>query len=256
MLTISHLVFLSYYFPMARKLESPDHKRIPEPDIKVHPWRICVYGEYPRKTHPLKIDPSKKNPAGITTRHFNCAKNPDYKDVLYPHEIQLIEEMHFASLSGPPKAYDFGKHSIGNSYDSLIRGWTKYWNEVLKPSELLDPNIVKTLIFTESTFRLKLLYKGARGLMQLRPTSVKALKNYKGELKDHFVILTRDDLFDPNLSICGGIRWLFHKKRLREAKLKRTVSWIEAVAEYKGRPMNSEEMKKFNEKLAEIKAAK
>jgi hypothetical protein len=92
--------------------------------------------------------------------------------------------------------------------------------------------------------------------MQLVPTAVKALKNYKGELHDHFVILTRNDLFDPNLNICGGIRWLFHKKKLREIRIKRPVSWVEAVAEYKGRPMDSKEVRIFSEKLAEIKAAK
>lgn len=240
---------------MPRKRENPDHQRIPEPDIKVHPWRICVYGEYPRKTHPLKVEPSKKNPDGITTRHYHCAKNPDYKDVLYPHEIEFIAETYFASLSGPPKAYAF-KRPNGNEYDPFIRGWVRYWNDVLKPLETLDTDIIKTLIFTESTFKSKSLNKTARGLMQLRPTSVKALKNYKGELKDHFVILTRDELFDPNLNVCGGIRWLFHKKKLREVRLKRAVSWIEAVAEYKGRPMTHKDVEIFKKKLAELKAAK
>lgn len=92
--------------------------------------------------------------------------------------------------------------------------------------------------------------------MQLVPTAVKALKDYKGEIHDHFVVLTRNDLFVPNLNICGGIRWLFHKKRLREIRLKRPISWIEAVAEYKGRDMDHKEVQIFKERLAEIKAAK
>ena len=240
---------------MPRKLQNPDHKRIPVPDIKVHPWRICVYGEYPRKTHQLKVEPSKKNPNGVTTRHYHCAKNPDYKDVLYPHEIEMIADTYFTSLSGAPKAYAF-KRSNGNEYNSCIRGWGQYWNDVLKPSETLDCDIIKALIFTESTFKPEALNGSARGLMQLRPTSVRALKNYKGELKDHFVILTRNELFDSNLNICGGIRWLFHKKKLREVRLRRTVSWIEAVAEYKGRAMTHKDVEIFNEKLAELKAAK
>jgi hypothetical protein len=217
---------------MSRKPENPGHKRQPLPDIEVHPWRLCPYGEHSRDTHPLHVKPSKKNPDGITTRHYTCVKNPDYKDALYPHEIEQIAETHFASLTGPPKAYSF-KRPNGNSYDSLIRGWTRYWNEVLKPTEALDPDLVKALIFTESSFRAKLHYRTARGLMQILSTSVKALKNYKGELYDHFVILTRNDLFDPNLNICGGIRWFFHKKKLREIRLKRPVSWLEAVAKIK-----------------------
>ena len=92
--------------------------------------------------------------------------------------------------------------------------------------------------------------------MQLLPLSVKTLKNYKGELKDHFVILTRDTLFDPNLCICGGIRWLFNKKRLKESRLKRQISWPEAVAAYKSVGMKDNLMKTFNENLAKIKASK
>jgi hypothetical protein len=240
---------------MPRKSENPDHKRQPLPDVDVHPWRLCPYGEHSRETHPLHVPPSKKNPKGITTRHYHCVKNPDYKDALYPHEIEQIAETHFASLTGPPKAYSF-KRPNGNSYDSFIRGWTRYWNEVLTPTEALDPDFVKALIFTESRFIVKTVNRTACGLMQLVPTAVKALKNYKGELHDHFVILTRNDLFDPNLNICGGIRWLFHKKRLREAKIKRPISWIEAVAEYKGRDMDHREVQIFKERLAEIKAAK
>jgi hypothetical protein len=234
---------------MPRKNENPDHKRIPEPNIKVHPWRICVYGEYPRKTHPLRRGEK------ITTRHFHCAKNPDYKDVLYPHEVEFIAETYFSALSGAPKPYNFGNKN-GNSYDSLIRGWTQYWNEVLVPNEPLDPDIVKTLIFTESSFSPTAHLKVARGLMQILPLSVKILKNYKGELKDHFVVLTRNDLFDPNLNICSGVRWLFNKKRLKESRLKRQISWIEAVAAYKSVNMENDLMKKFNENFAKIKASK
>jgi hypothetical protein len=240
---------------MSRKPENPDHKRQPLPDIEVHPWRLCPYGEHSRDTHPLHVPPSKKNPSGITTRHYTCVKNLDYKDALYPHEIEQIAETHFDSLTGPPKPYKF-KRPNGNSYDSFIRGWTRYWNEVLKPTEALDPDFVKALIYTESTFVVKKVNRTARGLMQLVPTAVKALKNYKGELHDHFVILTRNDLFDPCLNICGGIRWLFHKKKLREGKMKRSISWLEAIAAYKGRPMDSKEMRIFKESLEEIKAAK
>ena len=127
---------------MSRKPQNPGHKRIPEPNIKVHPWRICIYGESPRETHPLGIRPSKKHPDGITTRHFNCEKNPDYKDVLYPHEIEYITETYFSSLSGAPKPYDFGNEN-GNSYDSLIRDGLNIGMKFLSQPNLLIPILLK-----------------------------------------------------------------------------------------------------------------
>jgi hypothetical protein len=37
----------------------------------------------------------------------------------------------------------------------------------------------------------------------------------------------------PNINICAGTRWLFHKKKLASVKLKREATWIETAAEYK-----------------------
>ena len=39
-----------------------------------------------------------------------------------------------------------------NDYDQLITGWVKYWNEVLKTKIPLDPNFVKALMASESSF--------------------------------------------------------------------------------------------------------
>lgn len=62
----------------------------------------------------------------------------------------LIADNYFSSLAGPPTA---GKLPYENSdrYDMLIRGWTRYWNDVLQPRDLLDPDLVKALIGTESS---------------------------------------------------------------------------------------------------------
>ena len=35
-------------------------------------------------------------------------------------------------------------------------------------------------------------------------------------------------------SICAGIRWLFRKKAIASELLKRTATWEEAIAEFKG----------------------
>ena len=46
--------------------------------------------------------------------------------------------------------------------------------------------------------------------------------------------MTGNDRFDPNLSICAGIRWLFQKRVMASHRLGHKASWDEAVEEYKG----------------------
>lgn len=68
------------------------------------------------------------------------------------------------------------------------------------------------------------------------------------ELKDHFIHLTENDMEDPNLSICAGVRWLFRKKELAEKKFNKTISWREAVAKYKSSAVDDKKlMGKFDE---------
>lgn len=59
------------------------------------------------------------------------------------------------------------------------------------------------------------------------------LEDEEGELKDHLINIDQDEIFDPNLNIAAGIRWLFHKRRLASVKLGRQATWEGAVAEYK-----------------------
>jgi len=59
------------------------------------------------------------------------------------------------------------------------------------------------------------------------------LADEKGELKDHLINLTREDLYDPNLSVCAAIRWLFYKRDRASAKLDRSATWEEGILEYK-----------------------
>lgn len=70
--------------------------------------------------------------------------------------------------------------------------------------------------------------------MQITNKTRKILGNEKGELKDHFLTLTREDLKDPSNNICAGIRWLFRKKAIASDLLKRNATWEEAIAEFKG----------------------
>lgn len=66
-----------------------------------------------------------------------------------------------------------------------------------------------------------------------------------------------NDMKDPNLSVCAGTRWLFRKKQILEARLKRPVSWRDTVAEYKAiSPDEKILMPKFDEYYRKLKGAK
>lgn len=197
---------------------------------KVHPWRFCPTGQHWVRDH----DRSNTR-HGV---HGYCRHSRSGKDEIQELEMDEIASKFFNKLEGPPCSKALG-FSQGNKFDDLIRGWTRYWNEVLQPPEALDPNLVKVVISTESSFRARSENPGnrrigkARGLMQITEESWKILKDVDGELKNHFVVLDQNDLYKANQNICAGIRWLFRKKETASAKLNRQASWIETVAEYK-----------------------
>ena len=237
-------------------------KKTSSKEKKVHPWRLCPLGQYWVRTHPMHVPPSKKNPAGsVTSRKGHCAKNPTRKDQLYPDEILEITTKHFPKVRKLPCSIDL-KFLNGSSYDLFIAGWTQYWNEVLKPEISLDPNLIKALISSESGFDPEILANkkdsnSARGLMQITNATRKIRGNRKGELREHYITVTKEDLNNPNINICTGIRWLFHKQKLASARLRRNASWEEAVFEYKGGRSTSssranELMDKFREYLLKL----
>lgn len=191
----------------------------------------------------MKVPISNKNPDGLTTRKEHCALNPRrnmmvISDYIEPDEIDYIAEKYFGSLKGSPTEDNLG-FKDGNKYDHFIRGWTKYWNDIFKPTVPLDPNLVKALIGSESSFNANPTTQNAgvagkaRGLIQLTDQAVKALSVPNNEIKNYYVKISREDTANPNRSIAAGIRWLFHKKRLASGKLKREATWEEGIAEYK-----------------------
>lgn len=235
----------------------------PEPPIeKIHPWRACGIGQHWVRTHPLSVGVSDKYPEGKTPRNGHCADNPvrtatilvrnkktrklipkdvehpPPRDLLTPHEIHLISNTYFTDLQGPPAA---GKLPLknGDQYDAFIRGWTRYWNDVLKPVDPLDPDLIKALMASESRFISNPEPQNAgasgmaRGSMQVTDKAVKDLGS-SNELDPHFIRVTQADMNDPDIAICAGIRWLFLSRQRASNKLKREATWREAIAEYKG----------------------
>ena len=238
----------------------------PTPNADVHPWRVCPYGQHQVIEHPRHNPPSKTHPAGSTSNvHWHCAHNPSGKDQLYPDEIQKIADHHFSNLKKKPCPLALGFKN-GGKYDDLIAGWTQYWNDILKSSDPLDPNLVKALIATESRFIPNLLadkkkQNSARGLMQITNGTRKILDDPKGEIKDHYITATREELNDPSVNICAGIRWLFRKRAWASNDLGHEASWEEAIAAYKGTSVVTEErakelMNRFREKYEALKKCK
>ena len=239
------------------------------PENKKHPWRICPIGEHWVVTHPRNLPQGP----GTTEVEGHCRLNPSKRDRMRAEEIFAIAKRFFSKkLKEMPSSDDLGyPHNKGNPYDHLIAGWTQYWNDIFLPDIRLDPNLVKALIGSESSFRLKPPAQKAgaagiaRGLLQITDQAIQVLKDDKSvEIQDHLLELSRADANDPEIQICAGIRWLFHKRKLASNRLKREATWDEAVAEYKAYlpkilkkdPAADLKMKPFRDDYVRLKSGK
>ncbi len=184
------------------------------------------------RQHPRRVPVSKKNPSGrtIVDRHLRhiegqyldlklideIFKNYDKKKILYPEKGKLL-------LPDEDK------------YDDYIATWVDYFNKKLNLKTPLDPDMIKALIASESTFKPNAVNKKATGLTQITTGTLKILQDLGGETKDFvFKDIRRKDLVDPNVSVATGVRWLAYKKQYAEKILKRSVTSDEVIQVYKG----------------------
>ena len=222
------------YLPQIKKEKTifwqPDEKQL-------HPWRACPYGQHWVIRHP-------RYPVGRQLQDVDghCRKNPSGKDRLTGDEIELISNLSpFKDSKNLPLPYT-GKTKIKNAedYDILIAGWCTYWNDIFKLDILIEPNFIKALMESESTFKPKAFAKNkkaigiARGLIQITEATLRILKDRKGEIKDHYIDIDKEELFTPSKNICASIRWLFRKREILQKRLGRSPTWPEVVVEYKG----------------------
>jgi hypothetical protein len=227
---------ISKIVPSSRVFKIPffDSKNV---ETKSHHWRLCPIGEHWVRRHPKQLNSGK-----ITDHDGHCRENKKSKlDFFHADELLMIAQAHFESLNSDLEAMpvpDSLGFPNGNKYDLLIAGWTKFWNEVLKPKDPLDPDFVKALIATESSFNLvkdQSSHDGlARGLIQITESTRKILQDLKGELKNHHIELSIDESREPVTNIGAGIRWLHYKKLYAKRILKREATWEDAVIFYKG----------------------
>ncbi|MBK8202077.1 MAG: transglycosylase SLT domain-containing protein [Bdellovibrionales bacterium] len=101
---------------------------------------------------------------------------------------------------------------------------------------MLEPNVVKALIASESDFKVDPPRNlKATGIAQITPETLKALQDPAGEVKDFiFKNIRKKDLKNPDVAIPMAVRWLSRKKRLAEGKLGAAASAEEIILEYKG----------------------
>lgn len=218
---------------------------------KAHRWRRCPIGKHFVREHLEHIPPSKAHPDGIIiTRHEHCADNPSHKDELSYDEIQYITETYFSDLKGLPTANALLElFPKSDHYDAEIRGWTQYWNDIFKPSDPLNPNLVKALIATESSFEIDPEgTTGVYGLTQIKEDTLGYLSDVKGELKNYLIRISVDQLLNPSANICSAVRWLFRKKEIASSRLGREATWFEAAEDYKSILKKRLEGKKYNPK--------
>jgi len=186
------------------------------------------------KEHLRKVPVSKKNPAGMTIvdKHprrlkgtyldakeiDETFKNYYKKKIVYPSSNKLVKD-----------------YPDSDKYDDLIAVWTDYFNNKFPSESLLDPDVVKALIGSESDFRLDPFNPLAIGIAQITKETFKALQDPKGEVKEFiFTKFAQKDLKEPIYAIPMAIRWLFRKKRLARGKLGREPNSEEIILEYKG----------------------
>lgn len=222
-------------------------------DRKNHPWRECPLGEHWVKEHERKVEKSQKNPEGITIVDGHCRKNPSHHEIFVADELHKIAGRHFKNLKALPKA-DNLDNPHGNDFDELIGGWTQFWNDVFNPKDLLDPNLVKALIASESSFNTSVSAHSKIGQAKgLTEQTRKILADQKDELKDYLITLSENEIFEPNLNLAAGIRWLFQKKYLTSHRLKREATWMESIAEYKGILSQLGKVKDADDIMARVK---
>ncbi len=194
------------------------------------------------REHPMHVPVSKKNPTGITIRdrHLRRLKGT-YLDA---SEIEAIfENYNRKNIIYPAKE----KLSQTNSdkYDEIIAVWCDYFNKKFNANPLLDPNVVKALIASESDFlEDPPRNPKATGIAQITPETQRIVQDPEGEVKDFiFKDIRKKDLKNPAIAIPIAIRWLSRKKRLAEGKLGRTVDAEEIILEYKGLLKSKSEFK-------------
>lgn len=208
--------------------------------------------------HPRHVPVSPKNPDGVTIvdQHLRRLKGT-YLD---PEEINSIFKNYDRNGLIYPSSGKLSIYKNSDKYNEIIAVWTDYFNKKFKADPILDPDIVKALIASESGFRADPPEnKKAFGISQITPSTLKILQDPNGEAKEFiFKKIRQKDLKDPDIAIPMSIRWLFRKRATAMNQLKRVPDHEELILEYKGLLKSNSEYKtnalnKYRDAYAKLK---
>lgn len=187
------------------------------------------------REHVLKVPVSSKNPEGKTIRDshtrrqpgtdldregiFNLYRSYDLKGLIYPTAKRLLKE-----------------YKNSDDYDELIAVWIDFFNKKLGADVPLDPDLVKALIASESSFRHDpSSNRIAFGITQITKQTLRVIQDPRGEAKEFiFKGIRQKDLKEPNVAIALAVRWLYRKQYTAKSKLGRMPSHEEVILDYKG----------------------
>ncbi|MGB0454516.1 MAG: transglycosylase SLT domain-containing protein [Bacteriovoracaceae bacterium] len=197
------------------------------------------------REHKRKVPKSKKNPKGFTIVDRHTRRLPGtYLDA---NQIKKIFKNYDKKKIPYPTKNKLKKYKNADKYDDLIAVWTDFFNKKFEAKPLLEPDVVKALIASESGFREYPAEnrKIALGITQITKPTIKILQDPKGEARKFtFKGIRQKDLKYPYIAIPMGIRWLFRKRATAKSKLKRTPTHVELILEYKGLLRSKTEWKK------------
>lgn len=186
------------------------------------------------REHPLTVPVSKKNPTGKTIRDRHVRRLPG-TDLNRNQIIDIFMKYNRKGLKYPATKRLLNQYKNSDDYDEIIAVWVDYFSmKFIKPA--LDPNAVKALIASESSFiEDPKENKIAFGITQITKKTLEILQDPKGEVKDFiFKDIRQKDLKNPAIAIPLAIRWLYRKQDTARSKLKREPNHEETILEYKG----------------------
>lgn len=184
------------------------------------------------RTHPRKVRPTIKNPQGVTIVDRHLRRLPgtylDEKEI-----YKIVNGYSLKKIKYPSK--NKLKYENEYAYDQLIAIWADYFTKLFNLDQLIDLNMIKALIASESGFKPSADNGIAYGIAQITKQTLKIIQDPNGEVKDFiFTDIRQKDLKNPDIAIPMAVRWLAHKQRMAERRLKRNVTSEEIILEYKG----------------------
>lgn len=187
------------------------------------------------REHQMKVPKSEKNPDGFAIRDQHLRRlQGTYLD---SKEIESILKTYDRSDIPFPTKGKLNIYKGADKYDDTIAVWTDFFNKKFNADPPIDPDVIKALIASESSFdsNPKQNRKIARGIAQITKSTLKIVQDPNGEAKSFiFKGIRQKDLADPNVCIAIAVRWLHRKKETATGKLGKAPSHEDIILEYKG----------------------